>query len=620
MSCDEDKVQEKRKRPDRVEKLAGRKQNKHHVVKAALQKYIHGSAETVLKIQNAIISRVYNMSRKAVNMSIAFSGWLKTSFDGVIDVNTVDLENVFEQTFFRQFMLGTAECDKPDARITLYLLNNPRLQPSATRHFYDRNIFSAEATTYLTNVCNSLRVNIDSRIRTFCKHFGALHRLSNIERIVMLYMINGWTYPRTLSRGALPIRQVVFDVVILHRYILGLLEGDTISKGWMRSKACLPSILRYNVYLNRFYADQNIKLFNIVPIHRIKNHYMTIDTSVLFGIMKDCDLIDAKCNFETFDALRNEHWESTFMISKLQGQNSIFQHNVETDGLTMSMHFEKPLTTCLQDYVQPKKKLYVPSFKEKLVTNDPGRINIYYMIHVLPDGTVKTFILTRKQYYHDSGITTANLQSAKWNLGIKESLEALSTVSSKGCDLHNHLEYLNVFFANCESLWSEYTKRRWSRQRLSLHAGKKKVFSNFYNGMIDYFSEETNKKYFEIVVAYGSAKFAPGGKGELSVPTSRAYYECASRVKTIATSEFRSSKVDASDDSILQLVATRDKPRYGLRGVLWNTKTKKFVSRDLNAALNIRRNLLHRPAILQPENAKAKLLQKIKKRIKQRNT
>ena len=128
----------------------------------------------------------------------------------------------------------------------------------------------------------------------------------------------------------------------------------------------------------------------------------------------------------------------------------------------------------------------------------------------------------------------------------------------------------------------------------------------------------------------GAAKFAPGGRGELSVPaaklslqhscrpTSRAHKECVSRVNTKVTAEFRSSKVDYRDDSVLQNIAVVCQPKFALRGVLWNVEHGEFVSRDLNAALNIRRYLLHRPAILNRRLATGKLEQRIVKRIQPR--
>lgn len=145
------------------------------------------------------------------------------------------------------------------------------------------------------------------------------------------------------------------------------------------------------------------------------------------------------------------------------------------------------------------------------------------------------------------------------------------------------------------TLWTEYLRHRWARQRLTLYGGKKRVFANFFNRLIKEFSEGGQRR---VVVAYGNGKFASGGVGEQSVPTVRAYKECVSRVTTYLTDEFRTSKVHYIDHSVLQFVATLSSPRMSLRGLLYNPTLRRFVSRDLNAAMNIRSLLIGpRPVI-----------------------
>lgn len=128
-----------------------------------------------------------------------------------------------------------------------------------------------------------------------------------------------------------------------------------------------------------------------------------------------------------------------------------------------------------------------------------------------------------------------------------------------------------------------------------------------------------------VVVAYGDASFASGGVGERSVPTTQAYKECAARVRTYLVSEFRTSKVCCYDDTVLQQVATRSAPRTALRGLLINVVSGKWISRDLNAALNIRRLLVRqgrgegRPDMLQRGGGgMERLEQRIVCRIKHR--
>ena len=66
-----------------------------------------------------------------------------------------------------------------------------------------------------------------------------------------------------------------------------------------------------------------------------------------------------------------------------------------------------------------------------------------------------------------------------------------------------------------DELWNEYTQKKWMKQRLRLYGGKKRVFASFFNKM------KTEGK--KTIVGFGSAKFAPGSKGEISVPTCRSY-------------------------------------------------------------------------------------------------
>ncbi len=67
-----------------------------------------------------------------------------------------------------------------------------------------------------------------------------------------------------------------------------------------------------------------------------------------------------------------------------------------------------------------------------------------------------------------------------------------------------------------------------------------------------------------------------------------------------------------------QLIAVKTAPRFSLRSVLFNVVRKKFVSRDLNGAMNIRCNLLYRPDILNRSLAREKLVQHIVRVIKPR--
>ena len=626
-----EKKRDKSIRPDRATKLKRRKGMKLTIVKSALLRYVKGSKMFANAFVFAVQDRVRVVSRKTVDMSVAFCGWVKEQFSDR-DPATVDLNGVFEQTFFRQFMLGVDGAIIPDARISDYHARHPDLAPSNERHQGDRNIYSSASKRYLTNLKNALRVEGEGRIFSFVKRFEKLQKLSESEVRAMRSMLLGWEL-KNPPKGIFPMRRVVYETITEHRRILSLSEGQSFSKAWLRLDSSLSSLLRYNVFLNRIYEADGSKLFNVVPVCHIKSHFISIDTYVLYGILRELEMTDE--NEEQFVDTSLAKWMSLFKISQLQGKDCEFGYSMDTDGISMCMHFERPKVT--GDGIdgdaakrEEFKGKFTPGPNDLVVGCDPRRINIFYMATILPNGEIKTFVLTRRQYYKDSGIFGARKHSEHWNKGVKGSIDALSMVSSKGSNLVNHQAYLQVYFLQRETLWMEYTRPRWARQRLALYGGKKRVFANFFNKV----KKELNELVPDcnIVVAFGAAKFAPGGKGELSVPTSRAsgakgacgghrpqYKECASRFMQLVTCEFRSSKVDYRDDSTLQNVAVTTSPRFALRGVLWNVRLREFVSRDLNAALNIRRNVLVRPAVLIRRNATGRLVQRIVKRIKPRN-
>jgi len=612
-------TKEKSKRADRSEKLQQRREMSLTVVKSALRAYIRYSNYFKSVIINAMQERVRNASVRYVHGSYILSTIVKFCFDGQADVCAVNgLDVFFEQTFFRQLMLGTDDAQQPDPLIQEFFEENTSFRPSTTRHLGDRNIFSAASKRYQVNLINSLRTNAESRISKFAKVFSNVHGLSDCERMFLFRGICGYpiaTLPQSNKRKYFPMRPIIHRAIAEHRRVLNLNAGERVSKGWLRTTECLVPLLRYNVILNRFYEEHDKKRFNIVPICNIKSHFVTIDSYSLYGILKENEIID--CSEETFIENKEAHWNALFKISQLRGKDCEFGCAIETDGVSVCFHFQRPRRR--DESPESEAPQYVPKAEDFVVGCDPGRINVYFMATVLPDGTIKTFSLTRNQYYRDAGIFNARKQSETWNSRIKRVLERMSTVSTKGCNIDAHANFLIMYLRNRSALWNEYTKPRWARQRLRLYGGKKRVFATFFN-MVE---KELRKVRPDcnIVVAYGSAKFAPGGRGELSVPTSRAYKECASRVTTKVTSEFRTSKIDYRNDRLLHLVAvsqdrTRQPKEKGLRGILWDGV--RFISRDLNAAMNIRRQLIDRPSILNRRNATGRLVQHVRKRIRPR--
>lgn len=593
------------KRSDRSEKLRLRKTHQETVVKSSLKKYLLGNKESIV---DALKKRVLAYSKRVNVASLALMGILKELFHNQENVLDVQLPDYTDQTFFRQLLVGTDDAQKPNDLITNYQKRFPSLFQNVERFSADRNIFSAGAIKYITNLKNSLWMNFPGRVKQFTKSFQAVEKISDEERISLLYLIMGWNVSVSSLGCIFPARESVQETSNQHRKVLGLEDDQVITTQWIENKENLDSFLRYYVVLNRYYEENELATFNLVPICKIKRHFITVDSSSLYGIMKGLKLID--CNNTVFQSLKEHHWNSFLNIQRLQNGEKQFTGTIETDGVSLCTHFKAP-----KKVSDTEKKAYkYNSQQDRVIGIDTGRVNIMSCAEVLEDGSIKRYNLSRKQYYCDTGAFKARTRAQTWNKNVQKELKLLSRVSTKGVSLQNHQKFLDTYSTTSPALWDEYTKERWSRSRLSLYGGKQRTWDRFFNQIKEFDPEK------QVVIAYGASKFDPSGKGEMAVPTSQVYKETIRRFKTYLVDEFRTSKIFYKDDSVLELVAKRKKPRSSVRGLLWSGSSNNefFIDRDLNAALNIRRCLVNpvRPISLTRIPGQQRLSQTITKIIK----
>jgi hypothetical protein len=217
---------------------------------------------------------------------------------------------------------------------------------------------------------------------------------------------------------------------------------------------------------------------------------------------------------------------------------------------------------------------------------------------------------SRARYYRESGMMNARKKIETWNSGMKDHLEALSEVMSRGADFRAFREFMEVRVTHWDALWEEYTKLRWARLRKNLYGGKQRAFANFFSQLSALKEDESQR----LVVAYGAGRWAPK-KGTTPAPTTRSYKECAWRFVTIPVDEFRTSYTHHELGCTLQRVemekcqrSPEEIAKYGplteeqmgrkakVRGLhaLGSTthngkKRMEFLNRDFNVAMNIRR-------------------------------
>jgi len=143
---------------------------------------------------------------------------------------------------------------------------------------------------------------------------------------------------------------------------------------------------------------------------------------------------------------------------------------------------------------------------------------------------------SRARYYRESGIMNAREKIGTWNAGMKDHLEALSEMTSRGADFQAFREFMEVRVARWDALWKEYTKPRWARLRMNLFGGRQRAFANFFNQLSALKEDKTQR----LVVAYGAGRWKTQ-KETMPAPTTRTYKECARRFVTIPVDEFRTS-------------------------------------------------------------------------------
>jgi len=188
----------KMSRPDRSEKLLNRKKMDETTVTMTLGSLMNPLNGDPLKIliTQAIEKRLIECSVRTQNASIALNLMIRECFDGVESVSDVELPCFWDQTFLRQLHLGTEGAQEPNARITNFFQQNPKLKPIPDRSLGDRNIYSALAITMSTNVKNHLTTNFQSILQ---KYIYTVNMCTKDQGVLINSTLYGWKSKREFT-------------------------------------------------------------------------------------------------------------------------------------------------------------------------------------------------------------------------------------------------------------------------------------------------------------------------------------------------------------------------------------------------------------------------------------
>ncbi|KAJ9505969.1 hypothetical protein QJQ45_002732 [Haematococcus lacustris] len=246
------------------------------------------------------------------------------------------------------------------------------------------------------------------------------------------------------------------EEVVKHRGLLGLpatwREGqDSIGKGGA-GRLPLEFRVRYVLFVNRSlegwqtsphakpHGNSHLprtcpRPFTMLPMVGVRARHFVIDDRVVHGVLTDLGMtILTRPQFEA-DSL--PHWQKFVQYSQLQNSGWDFARRVETDGVSVSVHFVR--NQVVKEAVEPPcigRELTAPTdfsaATHIAVGVDPGVTQVIKAGHAQRHPVTGKVLrqweweLTKGQLKHDSGLTKAKQDTARWSTAIQPQLRQLA--------------------------------------------------------------------------------------------------------------------------------------------------------------------------------------------------
>ena len=564
----------KRKRPDRADRAKRRKYLDETVVKVSLPGILvaHGGRDA---FREEVERFVENVSKSVNKGSLLLNRFLLKRLEA--NETLPDLSK--ESFYFQCCNIGSGRLNNPTEGLQsawdAHFSNFPKIDKVAG----NTQALKIAGDKLKINFLNSLVCPFDTRQKYLLKAWIAANDLPKESLQAIRLAINGWPAPvPDAARG----------FIAQQRALLGLTGDERRYKGWLEKHP--QQVIKY-YWENLKYLEtiEGTRRYSLAPICSFKRHFVSIDTRVLFNLMRNCGLIDKTVEEPVFRDMAEEHFQSLFKIDKLASSKHTFSKTIETDGVTACVHFTCPKKTAATDVNQPRDYT-----QERVIAIDPGRVNIVYAEEKLPDGSYKTYKLTRGQYYETCGMKRTNRRSIKWLEEVKNELKKFSEYTPRTASSEQFDKFIANYVSVYDKLWDNRFKKKWAQQHFRVYRKKRKVLDGFFQSM---HKKGTQKP----VIAYGQGGFASGGAGEVSVPTENVKKKCKMYFDTVEVDEYRTSCVCPCCDALLSKVWKKktDGKVHEVRGLRRCSSTvcsqASFKNRDSVGARNILRCLLERP-------------------------
>ncbi|KAJ9505426.1 hypothetical protein QJQ45_009479 [Haematococcus lacustris] len=296
--------------------------------------------------------------------------------------------------------------------------------------------------------------------------------------------------------------------------------------------------------------------FTLTPLARAGVHFVKVDSRVLHGVCQQLGLTrETELQF-TAEPARSNHWDRWFSTKQLANQGFEFERTVETDGISVCVHYTRPLPTppAPPSAAGPSSsnsnpaaapgaaavaahELGLPRIGKGLAEQrefvfnpatqigvgiDPGVTQAVSaasgvwdpLTGQLQADQLRRWKLTKGQVKHGSGLNNARRATERWLAPIKPHLQHLAAASSAGTSLEANLKHITVTLATWDAVWEVYLDPKWAEQRLRLYGAQDRTLEQFFKKLEDDMaavSMERHGRAKQLVVFFGAASIGTGG-------------------------------------------------------------------------------------------------------------
>ncbi|KAJ9509733.1 hypothetical protein QJQ45_011269 [Haematococcus lacustris] len=312
------------------------------------------------------------------------------------------------------------------------------------------------------------------------------------------------------------------------RRLLALEEGDS-----LQDTVPLPCRMRHAVH-----------------VCRAGVHFVKVDSRVLHEVCQQLGLTREKEKVFCAEPARSNHWDRWFSTGKLANQGFEFERTVETDGVSVCVHYTRllppppappsaagPSSSNSSPAAAPGVAAGLPRIGKGLAEQrefvynpatqigvgiDPGVTQAVSaasgvwdpMTGQLQADQLRRWKLTKGEVKHGSGLNNARRNTELWLAPIKPHLQHLAAASSAGTSLEANLKHITVTLATWDAVWEVYLDPKWAEQRLRLYGAQDRTLEQFFKKLEEGMAEVSMERHGhakQLVVFFGAATIGTGG-------------------------------------------------------------------------------------------------------------